>query len=177
MKIYKNNKVYVTRKDIVYLLKTQQEVPNSIKLDVITQNGNSSDLVCNKMNKNDFFVFESDEAKEYFSKFDFILNYGSYIHYDLDYLDELFNQKASKRMMLNDYYNEMDEQEKMIHQGLKNYINNLDLFLEGLMDIVDLKKNESTIVIPKREPSKAFLEKEERAKEFLIKMIQPIRFY
>lgn len=176
MKIYINNKVYVSKKDILFILNHDHDLPASIVSDIYFQNNNQQQFIITDENQNDFLSFDSDEAKDYFRQADYILNFGSYAKYDLDYLYRLIDVLTTHRIQLLDAYTELSESDKIANMGLRNQIDNLHTFMVGLKDLIEIKENKSRIILPTRIRRNIYKEKEERAKEFLIKMMQPIKY-
>ncbi len=108
MKIYLNNKVYVSKKDILYVLTHENNVSVSIKKSIFIQNNHDEKLVVSSENQDEFFIFDTDEAKDYFRKLDYILNFGSYMKYDVDYLKNMLETVKNHRIDLLDTFCKYD---------------------------------------------------------------------
>lgn len=173
MKIFLNNKLYISMKDIAYVLQHETDISDPIKKEIIKANNNQAGLLVDENNKDDFMVLSSDEAKDYFRKTDYILNYGSYAKYDIEYLEKLLAVSSEHRIDLMNQFLGFDEMDKIAHLGLRKQIDDMNIFLASLYDLIEIKKNNSRIMLPKRERK----DPNEKYKEFLIKMMQPIKYY
>ena len=90
MKIFLNNKVYVSKHDIAFLLREQLDIP----MPVIYEIDNDILEQCDEYNlylKHEFAEFTSKEAKEYFKALPFIINYDEYKDTSVD---ELMRKKC-----------------------------------------------------------------------------------
>lgn len=177
MKIYMNNKLYISKKDIFYLVTHETNIPKNIENEIIIANNNNTSFIIDENNKDDFMVLTSDEAKDYFRKIDYILNLGSYKNYDTEYLYQLLVVASKHRIALLDTFCKYDEQQKVANMGIRKKIDDLNQFLIGLNDLIEIKENKSRIILPIKERKNYYQEKEEKAKEFLIKMMQPVKYY
>lgn len=170
MKIYINNKVYVNRKDIYYVLTHEVPTPDFLTTELQQYVNSGREIKFSEQDKNEFMEFQSDKCKDYFSRLDYILNYGSYAKYDIDTLNQLLVDTANQRFDLIDYFKSLDEREKIIHLGIKQQIDNLNIFIRGLHDLISLKEGKSDIVLPKRQRK----DPDAKYKQLFRQIMQPI---
>lgn len=158
MKIFMNNKVYVNQKDFIFLLKSSIcEVPDNIIKEAFPVG-----IYAIESNKDyDFIVFESDDAKKFFRKLNFVVNYNSYKDKSADEIYILVQKLMFKQIEL------------MINKR-NNHIELIKLnhMISSLNDIIRFKRGYIEITLPEKEK----YDKDLKYKVFLKKMMEPIKY-
>ena len=90
MKVFVNNKVYVSNHDIKFLLSEHYAMPLSVLLEIDDKFIEDYDKLLGSR-IHDFMSFTSEEAKEYFKGLDFIIDYNEFKDKTIDELK--FEQK------------------------------------------------------------------------------------
>ena len=167
MKIFINNKVYVSQKDIWFLLRSNVfNIPENIIKEICP----FGTMAIDKTKENDFFVFESKEAKNYFRKQESIINYNSYKDIGIDEIRKIIDDNSKKALNTSLKLRVVSNLEvaKILYRELVtiNFIN------ESLYDLIDFKKGLLRIELPERIRKNP----DEKYKVFLKKMMEPIRY-
>lgn len=94
MKVFKEGKLYVNKKDLLVLRKSQCQIPDSVLYDM-----ENSQLL--SFNESDIYVEFSDEKDiDFFKKVDWIVDYDSVRDLDLEVLKKLMvNTKSTMNML------------------------------------------------------------------------------
>lgn len=150
MKIYVNNKVYISNHDIEFLLKKKIHMPDSVKYEL------DKELVRKLDNEkvedeHDFIEFTSNEAKEFFNNLGFIINYDDVKNMNIKEL------KDEKREIQNEYKNKSETDFKKLNadnpeiMAMYNLeIDELNQSIKSLDEIIEYKKGKLNIDIPKK---------------------------
>jgi hypothetical protein len=99
MKVFVNNKVYISNHDIKFLLREHYAMPLIVLLEIDDRFVEDYDkLLRSKIH--DFMSFTSEEAKEYFKGLDFIIDYNEFKDKSVDELrfEQKINEINKKRI-------------------------------------------------------------------------------
>ena len=168
MKVFMNNKVYVSQKDISFLFQLGMELPNEVYETLAILAGSNPVFEFTTINENEFISFSEPETKEFFRKIDFIINYGSYKNASYEDLDYLLTNTIYDKLDI------MDSARHLINSNdlnrIKNKILKISHKINGIKDLMQIKLGVSNIQLPVRER----VDKDEKYKTFLHKMMQPV---
>lgn len=153
MKIFANNKVYIQKNDLIYLLRSANNslVPSSIIDNVFGQI-----FIVTDSNRYEFVEFYLPEEVEFFNSCDWIVNYN-----DFDYMSEeeivdygcKINEQRNK---IAQAYNDLPEEEKKVkYEEVSTQIELLEYKMWSVRDVLWYKQRnlkfdlpEGTNVIP-----------------------------
>lgn len=165
-----NNKVYVNQKDIWFILKNNiVDVPGEV-LEEIVPSG--IPFTVSEEKYNEFFIFKSDIAKNFFRKQKYIINYSTYIKMDIRELYDIMGNNANERFDLSDYYASLPLEAKKYHKDKFRKILILNHINASLNDIVRLKENNIRMILPEKEKR----DRDKKYKLFLESMLKPVKY-
>lgn len=94
MKVFKDGKLYVNKKDLLVLRKSQYQVPESVF------GGRESNLILFGIEKDVFLEFSDEKDIDFFKKVDWIVDYDSVRDLNMEVLKKLMTNIKSTMSML-----------------------------------------------------------------------------
>lgn len=168
MKVFINNKVYVSQKDVSLLFQLGIQPPQEVYETLAILAGPNPVFEFYKSKEDEFIEFSEEETKEFFRKQDYIINYGSYKKTSIEDLEYLLGNTIYDKQDILDSARHLinDEDLKRIKANLLK-INNK---ITGIQDIMKIKLDISDITLPKKE----YKDKDEKHRLFLQQMMKPV---
>ena len=156
MKIVTNEKVYIQKKDISYILSANIIIPNStfIKLTKINILENGTD-------KYDFVEFNHKVDIEYFKNLSFIINYNDIKYFSEQEILLLQEDITKKRNTIFNKYNSLSKEEKRKNSNLLSQCDLLLYKINSLNDTILYKQG--LLNVPKNKEKKKVKEKSKNA--------------
>lgn len=160
MKLYRNNKVYVNYKDLLFLINAGFDIPKEVKKDFPI----SYDFV----DEYDFYEFSSDEAKSFFRVLEWIPEYNRFQNKDINYLQNYFIKNLQEiHKIYNRYCKALLKNDMEKANELRYYYSLLVYKDNSIKDIIDYKKGILKLDFPKKEKR----DKDEKYRKFLMDML------
>ena len=152
MKKITEDAVYVQRKDLAYLIRSDIEVPASI---YIVAFGNVPTVI-DKNNREEFVRFDEDKEIRFFMEAEWIFDYNKFINMSEEELIAFGKVIAEEKNSIASKYNSMSDYDKHINKIMVKQCHLLDYEMASISDIIlekkELEKNKS-----KKEEKKGLL--------------------
>lgn len=144
MKIFDNNKVYVQKKDINYLIKSDLPMPTSISMKLCEY----SFAHIGARNQYEFMEFENEEEIEFFKSVNFIVDYDKVKDLSKEEITVLIDASVDERNSLALRLNAMPLKEQEKHIDMINRCNFLEFTIRSLRDILSFRDGRIQVELP-----------------------------
>jgi len=141
MKIFRNEKVYVSLRDIIFAKNYGECMTSAAAFKIKNSNFSATDFLC----------FKDKETVEYFRKTDFIIDYDNYKSLSIEELESKQRTFFVESELIADMYADMSiktrlktmENDNLIYECCK-----LNYMIESIEQIKRIKLGDSKVVIP-----------------------------
>lgn len=136
MKKFREDAVYVQRKDLAYLIRSDIGVPASI---YITAFGNVPTVI-DRTNREEFVKFDEDEEIKFFKDAEWIFDYDKFINMSEEELIEFGKKLAEEKNSIARSFNSMSDYDKKQNMIMVQQCDLLEYEMYSVSDIIILKK-------------------------------------
>ena len=141
MKIIAKDSAYVQKTDILYLLKSNLKIPESIYLKISCE-------VIDENNKYEFIKFTNHNDIKYFKNFSWIIDYNDIKHLNENDIINMCQEIASQINNIADKYNKMSDIEKDKNEDMVQKCELLDYKMHSLRDALWFKQGHINLTLP-----------------------------
>lgn len=143
MKVFRNNKIYVQKNDIMFAFNHSNSIPS-----VIINQFFRGIVIVDDSNRMDFVAFEDKSAIDYFSKLDYIINYDDYKNMFIEELDQKIKELVIRRSKIVNKYNSLSPKKRRQNFDLFNEYEKLEYVLDYLDEFRKSKLGTNHMNIP-----------------------------
>ena len=156
MKKFTEDAVYVQKKDLAYLIRSDLGVPASI---YVTAYGNVPTVI-DHTNREEFVRFDEDIEIDFFSKAEWIFDYDKFINMSEEELINFGKAIAEEKNSIARQFNSMSDYDKRNNKIMIKQCNLLDYEMASISDIIIIKKElESKRNLPEKKGLLSFIKK------------------
>ena len=156
MKKFTEDAVYVQKKDLAYLIRSDLGVPASI---YVTAYGNVPTVI-DHTNREEFVRFDEDIEIDFFSKAEWIFDYDKFINMSEEELINFGKAIAEEKNRIARQFNSMSDYDKRNNRIMIKQCNLLDYEMASISDIIIIKKElESKRNLPEKKGLLSFIKK------------------
>ncbi|MBR1377279.1 MAG: hypothetical protein IJ565_05690 [Bacilli bacterium] len=148
MKIFMNKKVYVSKKDVRFLVDLGARIPIELN-DILL--AKDDEYLYDEKSDDEFIELCDEMSVEYFKDIPFIVNYGEYKNLDVEEIRNIACETTVQKNLLEKYYNNLTDEEKEKNYFMSFRIKYLINILIGLIDIIQYKDGSLMLDLPKRQ--------------------------
>lgn len=144
MKVFRNNKIYVQKNDIMFAFNHSNSIPS-----VIINQFFKGIVIVDDNNRMDFVSFEDKAAIDYFSKLDYIINYDDYKNLTVEELDEKLKVLIETIDTIATKHNNLSREKRAKNYSLvKDECEKLEYVINYLDEIIKIKLGTNHMDIP-----------------------------
>lgn len=145
MKVITNDAIYIQRSDFANIIKIDLNVPTTLRLQAF----NESWFMLDDDNRFDFMRFDKPEEVAYLKSLDWIIDYSSVKDLSEEEIIKMSNKLIEQRNSIIEEYERSSYLEKTNNIDMINRYRCLSFEINSLRDILNFKRNNLIIELPK----------------------------
>ena len=148
MKVLLNNKIYVQRKDIAFLIHIFPHISSKFPKQVLKRCF-SKILICNDDNKYDFIEFDDIDSIKFFNNLSYIVNYYDYEGLSFEEIIRNVENIGNDINNLSDKYQELSEKVKKEKYSRFKYLIEIRFHkMNSIREVYKIKTGELNVNLP-----------------------------